>query len=88
MPEIKGGGWEEKVPCSGTSFNAGQFYPRLTMTGTLSTVYSDQRSQFQPDGTTGETGYWYIQGSPSSLVVEAIGKWYLLPAWIQWSVSK
>ncbi|MFN8334744.1 MAG: TolC family protein [Cyclobacteriaceae bacterium] len=79
MPEIKAARLRRKGALFALRSTQGNFYPRLTMTGTLSTVYSDQRLQFQPDGTTGEQVIGYIQGSPSSLVVvpSANGTYFL-----------
>lgn len=69
MPEIKAARLRRKGALYALRSTRGNYYPRLSVSGSLSTVYSDQRLQFQPDGTTSEQAIGYIQGSPTSIVV-------------------
>ncbi|MBL7841119.1 MAG: TolC family protein [Cyclobacteriaceae bacterium] len=69
MPEIKAARLRRKGALFALRSTQGNFYPRLSMSGSLSTVYSDQRLQFSPDGTTSEQVIGYVQGSPTSVVV-------------------
>jgi len=69
MPEIKAARLRRKSALYALRSTQGNFYPRLSMSGSLSTVYSDQRLQFSPDGTTSEQVIGYVQGSPTSVVV-------------------
>lgn len=69
MPEIKAARLRRKGALYALRSTQGNYYPRLSVSGSLSTVYSDQRLQFQPDGTTSEQAIGYIQGSPTSIVV-------------------
>ena len=79
MPEIKAARLRRKGALYALRSTQGNYYPRLSVSGSLSTVYSDQRLQFQPDGTTSEQAIGYIQGSPTSIVVvpSANGSYYV-----------
>lgn len=72
MPEIKGA--ELRKLSSDYAFRSarGNLYPRISVSGSYSTVYSDQRQQFYADGgsatTTRQIGY--VQGSNSPVLAD------------------
>lgn len=65
MPEIKGAELRKLSADYGFRSSRGNLYPRISVNGSYSTVYSDQRQQFFADGgaatTTRQIGY--VQGS-------------------------
>ena len=69
MPEIKAAQLRRKGALYTLRSTRGNLYPRLSLNASLSTVYSDQREQFQPDGTTSEQILGFVQGSPTTFVV-------------------
>jgi outer membrane protein len=69
MPEIKAAQLRRKGALYTLRSTRGNLYPRLSLNASLSTVYSDQRFVFQPDGTTTEQAIGYVQGSPATVVV-------------------
>lgn len=82
MPEIKAAQLRRKSALYAARSAKGNLYPRLSMSGSLSTVYSDQRLMFQPDGSVSEQAIGYVQGSPASIVVvPSAGGSYFLPGY-------
>lgn len=72
MPEIKGA--ELRKLSSDYAFRSarGNLYPRISISGSYSTVYSDQRQQFYADGGTATTTrqIGYVQGSNSPVLAD------------------
>ena len=69
MPEIKAAQLRRKSASYALYSTRGNYYPRLSLNASLSTVYSDQRFVFVPDGTTTEQPIGYVQGSPGTIIV-------------------
>ncbi|MCU0367378.1 MAG: TolC family protein [Cyclobacteriaceae bacterium] len=65
MPEIKAADLRKKSSLYAYRSAKGNLYPRLSISGSYNTVYSDQRQQFFADGgfTTQTTNVGYVQGS-------------------------
>jgi outer membrane protein len=65
MPEIKAADLRRKSSLYAYRSAKGNLYPRLSISGSYNTVYSDQRQQFFADGgfTTQTTNVGYVQGS-------------------------
>jgi len=65
MPEIKAADLRRKSSLYAYRAAKGNLYPRLSMNASYSTIYSDQRQQFFPDGgsSTTATTLGYVQGS-------------------------
>jgi outer membrane protein len=65
MPEIKAADLRRKSSLYAYRSAKGNLYPRLSMSASYNTVYSDQRQQFIADGgfTNQTTNVGYVQGS-------------------------
>ena len=65
MPEIKAADLRRKSSLYAYRSAKGNLYPRLSMNASYSTIYSDQRQQFFPDGgsSTTPTTVGYVQGA-------------------------
>jgi outer membrane protein len=72
MPEIKGAELRKLSADYGFRSSRGNLYPRISINGSLSTVYSDQRQQFFADGGTTTTSrqIGYVQGSNSPVFTD------------------
>jgi len=72
MPEIKGAELRRVSADYGFRSSRGNLYPRISINGSLSTVYSDQRQQFFADGgsTTTSRQIGYVQGSNSPVFTD------------------
>lgn len=70
MPEIRAAELRKKSSDYAWRSARGNLYPRISLTGSYSTVYSDQRQQFFPDGgssiVTRQIGY--LPGTPNQAV--------------------
>jgi len=68
MPEIKAADLRKKSSLYAYRASRGNLYPRLSVNASYSTIYSDQRQQFFPDGGTSidiaEIGYVQGTGTP------------------------
>ncbi len=68
MPEIKAADLRKKSSVYAYRAAKGNLYPRLNLNGSYSTIYSDQRQQFFPDGGTtsqiSQIGYVQGVGTP------------------------
>jgi outer membrane protein len=64
MPEIKAAQLRRKSATYALRSSKGNLYPRLSINGSVSTAYSDQRQQFFPDGgiSTSTETLGYVQG--------------------------
>lgn len=63
MPEIRGAELRQKSSDYAWRSARGNLYPRISLTGSYSTVYSDQRQQFFPDGGTSNREIGFVQGT-------------------------
>lgn len=63
MPEIRGAELRQKSSGYAWRSARGNFYPRISLTGSYSTVYSDQRQQFFPDGKTRNQPIGFVEGT-------------------------
>jgi outer membrane protein len=63
MPEIRGAELRQKSSDYAWRSARGNLYPRISLTGSYSTVYSDQRQQFFPDGGTRNQQIGFVQGT-------------------------
>jgi outer membrane protein len=70
MPEIKAAELRKKSSDFAVRSARGNLYPRLSVNGSFTTLYSDQRQQFYPDGGTGTTTIGYVQGSLTPVLTD------------------
>jgi outer membrane protein len=63
MPEIKAAELRKKSTMYAYRSSKGNLYPRISLNGQYNTVYSDQRTQLQPDGTFVQVPLGYVQGT-------------------------
>jgi outer membrane protein len=78
MPEIKAAELRKKSSVYGYKAAKGNFYPRLSVNASYSTIYSDQRQQFQADGGSAPTSIGYVQGTGTPVVRDvSTGSFYV-----------
>ena len=63
MPEIKAADLRKRSSLYAYRSAKGNLYPRLSINASYSTIYSDQRQQFRPDGGTSPRSIGYVQGT-------------------------
>lgn len=74
MPEIKAAELRKKSSEYAFRSAKGNYYPRLSINGSYSTIYSDQRQQFFADGgsSTQTTTLGYVQGSGTPVLRDVV----------------
>lgn len=74
MPEIKAAQLRKRSSLYALRSTKGNLYPRLNVNGNITTLYSDQRRQFQPDGgfnlETRQIGY--VTGSLTPVLADVV----------------
>jgi len=70
MPEIKAADLRKKSSVYGFRSAKGNLYPRLSMNASYSTIYSDQRQQFLPDGGFASRPIGYVQGAGTPVLTD------------------
>jgi len=70
MPEIKAADLRKKSSVYGFRSAKGNLYPRLSMNASYSTIYSDQRQQFLPDGGTAPRPIGYVQSTGTPVLTD------------------
>jgi outer membrane protein len=70
MPEIKAAKLRQRSSWQALRSARGSYYPRLTLNGSLSTLYSSARKELEYDGVNSiEVPVGYVQGNPAQVVV-------------------
>jgi outer membrane protein len=78
MPEIKAADLRRKSSVYGFRSAKGNLYPRLSVNASYSTIYSDQRQQFLPDGGFTSRPIGYVQGAGTPVVTDvSTGSFYV-----------
>ncbi len=78
MPEIKAAELRKKSTEYAYRSAKGNLYPRLSLNGSYTTVYSDQRQQFQADGGSASRSIGYVQGAGTPVVTDvSTGSFYV-----------
>jgi outer membrane protein len=78
MPEIKAAELRKKSSVYGYRAAKGNFYPRLSANASYSTIYSDQRQQFEADGGSASRSIGYVQGTGTPVVTDvSTGSFYV-----------
>lgn len=70
MPEIKAAELRKKSSLYAYRSAKGNLYPRLSVNASYSTIYSDQRQQFLPDGGTTSRSIGYVQGAGTPVLTD------------------
>lgn len=70
MPEIKAADLRKKSSLYAYRSAKGNLYPRLSVNASYSTIYSDQRQQFLPDGGTTSRSIGYVQGAGTPVLTD------------------
>jgi outer membrane protein len=70
MPEIKAADLRKKSSLYAYRSAKGNLYPRLSVNASYSTIYSDQRQQFLPDGGTTQRSIGYVQGTGTPVLTD------------------
>ncbi len=78
MPEIKAADLRKKSSLYASRSAKGNLYPRLSVNASYSTIYSDQRQQFQPDGGTTSRSIGFVQGTGTPVLTDVpTGSFYI-----------
>lgn len=73
MPEIKAAKLRQRTSAYALKSARGNYYPRLSLNGSVSSLYSSARKELNVTETMNlENPIGYLQGSPSSVVVENV----------------
>jgi outer membrane protein len=70
MPEIKAADLRKKSTLYAYRSAKGNLYPRLSINASYSTIYSDQRQQFDPDGGFTSRSIGYVQGTGTPVLTD------------------
>lgn len=70
MPEIKAADLRKKSSLYAYRSAKGNLYPRLSANASYSTIYSDQRQQFVPDGGFASRSIGYVQGTGTPVLTD------------------
>lgn len=70
MPEIKAADLRKKSSLYAYRSARGNLYPRLSVNASYTTIYSDQRQQFLPDGGTTSRSIGYVQGTGTPVLTD------------------
>lgn len=68
MPEVKAAELRKKGAMYAFRSAKGNLYPRISINGNYNTVYSDQRQQFTPDGSSIDVPIGFVQGTGDLVV--------------------
>jgi len=78
MPEIKAAELRKQSTMYAYRSARGNLYPRLSINASYSTIYSDQRQQFQPDGGFVSRSIGYVQGTGTPVLADvSTGSFYV-----------
>jgi outer membrane protein len=71
MPEIKAARLRQRSSSLALKSARGSYYPRLSLNGSISTLYSSARKEVDFEGTnTVQVPVGYVQGDPSQIIVK------------------
>jgi len=70
MPEIKAAELRKRSTTYAFRSARGNLYPRLSVNASYSTIYSDQRQQFTPDGGFASRSIGYVQGTGTPVLTD------------------
>ncbi|MCK6618801.1 MAG: TolC family protein [Cyclobacteriaceae bacterium] len=68
MPEVRAAELRKKSSLYAFRSTKGNLYPRISINGNYNTVYSDQRQQFTPDGSSVDVPIGFVQGTGDLVV--------------------